>query len=108
MVFGVKCLNAKNGIHEIFVYNTKEEAERAYHVLANDDNYISQIGFTAYADKVQTDVYGTALSVIERVEEKQFATPVMVDVTFSIGENAQEMYTDDITIINDRSATIHS
>jgi hypothetical protein len=108
MVFGVKCLNAQNGIHEVFVYNTKEEAERAYHVLANDDDYISKIGLTAYANRVQSDVYGTALSVIERVEEKQFATPVMIDVTFSLGENAHEMYTDDITIINDRSVTVHS
>jgi len=107
MVFGVKCINEKNGIHEIFVYNTKEEAENAYNVLANEDYYISKIGLTAYVEKVQGDVYEPTLSVIERVEEKQFATPVMIDVGFSIGENQHVMYRDDITIINERSVTIH-
>lgn len=107
MVFGVKCLNVKNGVHEIFIYNTKEEADLAYHILAHDDDYISRIGYTAYAHKVQGEVYGTALSVLERVEEKQFHTPVMIDVWFAIGDNPHEMYRDDITVINDHSVTIH-
>lgn len=107
MVFGVKCLNVRNGIHGIFVYNTKEEADHAYRVLANDDDYISRIGLTRYAEKVHEDVYGAALSVIERVEEKQFAAPVMVDVWFSLESNPHELYRDDITIVNDHSVTIH-
>jgi hypothetical protein len=106
MVFGVKCLNVKNGIHGLFVYNTKEEADHAHHVLANGDDYISRIGFTGYAEMVHEDVYGAALSVIEHIEEKQFATPVMVDVWFSMGGNPHELYRDDITIVNDQSVTI--